>query len=210
MNHVFILLAALHVSCTQGSMALISDGRNQAGTNHTSSHSKFQCSFVPNAHVLIFLSLVQMQERLNIEMSRETVPPIFCYFSKRRFGLFLRDPLVLVCTSCNSAESTFCLSWIITCLFVVDNPSENSIICTFLSRVVVEGNERVRWEENAGKGSHSHASEATVQALTGKLWYGSRTEDTAAFSYIMILRLLGFFFSHIFCFLICVIFWERV
>lgn len=126
----------------------------------------------------------------------------FCYFSKWLFGFFLWDHLGLVCTSSNSAESTFCLSYMIICLFIVGNPLENSVIFTPLEQGGCgERNEGVRGEENAGKSSCSHACGATVQALTGKLWCSSRTEDTAAFSYIMILRLLASF-SQIFCFLI--------
>lgn len=101
---------------------------------------------VANAHVLIFLSLVQTQERLKHWNVKRNSSSLFFVFSKRLFGLFLWDQLVLVCTSCNSAESIFCLSYIIICLFVIDNPLENWVICTLLSKVVLEREVRV-WDE---------------------------------------------------------------
>lgn len=94
----------------------------------------------------------------------------FCYFSKMLFVLFLWDHRVSVCTSSNSTESTFYISYMIIYPFIVGNPLENWVYAFLLSKVAVERETR-EWDERKlqVKVPVSYACEATVQALTRKV-----------------------------------------
>lgn len=71
----------------------------------------------PHAHFSFFSS--ETGETETLKCQGKLFLPFFCYFSKRLFGLFLWDHLVLICTSSNSAERlSASVTWSFVCLLL--------------------------------------------------------------------------------------------